>query len=275
MAAFIAVIMGSVLIVDRPNDTFTETQMRAQFATIFLSFIIMGIMSIFSVLPIMMSIRDMYYRHRASGMIGPVSLAWSLGYAEKGFILVSSTIFCAIFLFVSFHPSAQTVRGGLAFWGFFTFNIAIYSYFGQAFVCFFKPMATAQILASVFIGLNNFFSGLIVRPQYMTGLFAITYWIAPGHFVYEGMITAMYHQDNRLVVADNNTDFYNYLGCAEQNFTTTEQCTGTLEQYMLIFFGGKFQHDHTVRNLIILAVILCVARFTTFLALCYINFSAT
>ncbi|MGK3751359.1 MAG: hypothetical protein ACI8RD_003660, partial [Bacillariaceae sp.] len=28
-------------------------------------------------------------------------------------------------------------------------------------------MATAQILCSVFIGLNNFFSGLIVRPQYM------------------------------------------------------------------------------------------------------------
>ena len=65
----------------------------------------------------------------------------------------------------------------VVFQGFFTFNVAIYSYFGQAFVCFFKPMATAQILASVFIGLNNFFSGLIVRPQFLVGFFAVPYWI--------------------------------------------------------------------------------------------------
>ena len=42
-------------------------------------------------------------------------------------------------------------------------------------MCLVPSMTTAQILASVFIGLNNFFSGLIVRPQFMTGFFQVTY----------------------------------------------------------------------------------------------------
>lgn len=31
-----------------------------------------------------------------------------------------------------------------------------------------------MILAAVFIGLNNFFSGLIVRPQYLSGFFEVS-----------------------------------------------------------------------------------------------------
>ena len=59
---------------------------------------------------------------------------------------------------------------------------SIYSYFGQAFVACVPTVPTAQILAAVFIGLNNFFSGLIVRPQYISGFFSIPYWITPGKF---------------------------------------------------------------------------------------------
>jgi hypothetical protein len=133
-------------------------------------------------------------------------------------------------------------------------------------------MATAQILASVFIGLNNFFSGLIVRPQFMVGLFAITYWITPGHFVYEGMITSLYDGDDRTVIADDGSDFYDYLNCAALNTTT---CEGPVWMYMDSFFGGKFQKDHTGQNLLILGGILIFARVITFAALHYINFAAT
>ena len=69
---------------------------------------------------------------------------------------------------------------GVAFWGFFTFNTAIYSYSGQLFMCLVRGPGTAQVLASIFIGINNFFSGLIVRPQQMVGIWEITYWICPG-----------------------------------------------------------------------------------------------
>lgn len=55
VSVVIAVIMASILVRDRFRQIFSETQMRAQFAVVFLSFIIVGIMSIFSVLPVMVS----------------------------------------------------------------------------------------------------------------------------------------------------------------------------------------------------------------------------
>ena len=83
------------------------------------------------------------------------------GVAEKPFILLASTLFCVVFYF----GMGLTPKFGkfVAFWAFFSFYVAISSYFGQAFMCLVRGMPTAQILASVFIGLNNFFSGLIVR----------------------------------------------------------------------------------------------------------------
>ena len=39
---------------------------------------------------------------------------------------------------------------------------------GQLFMCLVRGIGTAQVLVSIFIGLCNFFSGLIVRPQQMS-----------------------------------------------------------------------------------------------------------
>ena len=97
----------------------------------------------------MQKIRDSFYRHRQSGMVDDVSLAIALGVAEKYFIIITSFLFCAIFLPVS--GLRVDVGSALGFWGFFTFNLGIYSYFGQAFMCLTRTMPTAQILASVFI----------------------------------------------------------------------------------------------------------------------------
>lgn len=52
------------------------------------------------------AIRDMYYRHNASGMLGPRSLGISLEMAEWRFIVMTSTLFCLIFIsLIGFDPS--------------------------------------------------------------------------------------------------------------------------------------------------------------------------
>jgi hypothetical protein len=100
-------------------------------------------------------------------MLDHNSLFWALAYAEMKFIIYASFLFCICFYFgVGFEVGPLRFA---SFFAFFTFNLAIYSYFGQAFTCCFRGMGTAQILAAVFIGLNNLFSGLIVRPQYLSG----------------------------------------------------------------------------------------------------------
>jgi hypothetical protein len=154
--------------------------------------------------------------------------------------------------------------------GFFTFNLAIYSYFGQAFMCLVSGMPTAQILASVFIGLNNFFSGLIVRPQFLTGFFEIPYWITPGHYVYEGLVLALFYDDNRTVVAVNNSEFYDFLECGESNINP---CTGTIAEFIHVFFGGRFNEDNMLQNILVLALFLVTARVVTFMALRHFNYS--
>jgi hypothetical protein len=131
-------------------------------------------------------------------------------------------------------------------------------------------MPTAIILSSVFIGLNNFFAGLIVRPQLMVGgFYALPYYICPGHYVYEGMVVCLFQDDERVVYADDGTEFYEFLNC-----TGDKVCEGTVEQYIDSFFGGEFSGNNTIRNnSIILGFILVVTRVLTFLCLKYIRFS--
>lgn len=112
----IAAIMGAVFVTNRTPDHFTESDMRARLSVTFLSFIIIGILSITAVLPVMLNIRDVYYRHRAAGMIENVSLGWSLGTAEKWFIIAASFLFCFVYLSVAGQTNFNQVRSGIAYW---------------------------------------------------------------------------------------------------------------------------------------------------------------
>lgn len=88
-----ACLLGAVFITERTSLTYTEAETRARISVIFFSNIIVGIMSIVSVLPVMTWIRDMFYRHEDAGMYDSLSLGFALGTAEQWFIAVSSWIF--------------------------------------------------------------------------------------------------------------------------------------------------------------------------------------
>ena len=143
----------------------------------------------------------------------------------------------------------------------------------------------------MFIGTNNFFSGLIVRPQQMgTGLWLVTYWITPGHFVYEGksvnqpsdvnqiwmlksnfflfsgMVTSIFYNDDRQVIVESGSDLWTPLNCTSIA-EVDGQCDVSVSKYIDAFYGGHFSRDNVMRNAIILGVILIVVRASTFVAL--------
>lgn len=273
LSVLIGFLVASVFVTNRKPEMYSENEMNSILSTIFISFIIIGVLSITTVLPVMLKIRDVFYRHRAAGMMGHASLALGLGVAEKRFIIISSLLFCVVFYFTM--GLANDVRKFIGFWGFFTFNLAIYSYFGQAFMCLVRGMATAQILASVFIGINNFFSGLIVRPQYLTGFFQITYWITPGHYVFEGMVTTQFYENETPVQANRGSDFYNDLvdeGVCDEG---TDNCVGTVTQFIETYFGGRFNIDHMWYDALVLGMFLIIARVLTYFALKHCNYTAS
>ena len=264
----IALILGSIFLPETwAPDSYSETQMTSLLSTTFISFIITGVLAINSVLPVMHKIRDSFYRQRQSGMVDDVSFAMALGVAEKWFIVFSCFLFCVVFL-----PCAGLgleLGRAISFSGIFCFNTAIYSYAGQAFMCLVPGMPQAQILASIFIGLNNFFSGLIVRPQYLTGFFAIPFWITPGHYVYEGLVVSLFFNLTTPVVANEGSQFYHELGCTEG------PCIGTVWGYVDSFFGGRFQRSHLYYDVLVLGFCLTMSRIVTFLALKKFNFTAS
>jgi hypothetical protein len=120
ISLLIAFILGSIFVLNRRPDNFSEQEITAIINTIFISFIIVGVMSINSVIPVMLALRDNFYRQRAAGMTDHVTLSIALGNAEKWFIVISSFCFCLVFL------SLLGVSGSLGryfgFWGFFCFN---------------------------------------------------------------------------------------------------------------------------------------------------------
>lgn len=266
----IALVLGSVFLPETYAVNFySETEMSSLISTIFISFIFTGVLAINSVLPVMLKIRDSFYRHRQSGMLDDVSFALGLGVAEKWFILVSSFLFCVVFL-----PCAElNLQAGqaISFAGIFCFNAAIYSYFGQAFMCLVSGMPQAQILASIFIGLNNFFSGLIVRPQHISGFFKVAFWITPGHFVYEGLIVSIFYNETTPVVATLGSEFYDSLECSPD---MEEECIGTVWGYVDTFFGGHYQREHLYYDILVLGFYLTLARLVTYLALKHFTFTA-
>jgi hypothetical protein len=114
VSLLIALILGSVFIFSHDLDVFTEVDMRARLSVVFISFTITGIMAILSVLPVMTKIRDMFYRHRDAGMYDSYSIGLALGVAEKYFILLSTALFCVVFLSSSHLDS--NVLGLIGFW---------------------------------------------------------------------------------------------------------------------------------------------------------------
>lgn len=266
----ISFILASVFITSRYPSEYTELEMQGRLSIIFLSFIIIGVLSMITVLPTTLSIRDVYYRHNLAGMLEHTSLTLGLGVAEKPFLIVMSSLFVIVFYLTL--GLALNLRKFFCFWGFFTFNIAIYSYFGQAFMCLVPGMATAQILCSVFIGINNFFSGLIVRPQYLKGFWSIPFYLTPGHYVFEGLVASQYYQNASPVIATPGSDFFKYLNC---NNDQGSPCVGTVEQYIDVFFGGQFTYQHILwPDAVALGIFLVLARLLTYWALKRFNFAA-
>ena len=83
---------------------------------------------------------------------------------------------------------------------------------------------------------------------------------------------SLFTGDNRTVYAKEGSDFYRDLGCQVDD---DEACAGTVSQFVYSFFGGRYTSDHVLQNALILGGYLIFARALTFLALTFINFSAT
>jgi hypothetical protein len=92
-----------------------------------------------------------------------------------------------------------------------------------------------------------------------------------GHYVYEGLVITAFTGDERQVLANPGSPFFNYLMCNSDN--PDKECYGTIDDYVFVFFGGEFQRDHLWYDIMACAIFLVLARCLTFVALKYFNYT--
>lgn len=106
----------------------------------------------------------------------------------------------------------------------------------------------------------------------MIGTFYVfPYYITPGMYVYNGLVTVLYSSNNSTVIPDGGSEFYTYL--VNNTLCDPADCDGTAGEYVDYFFGGQFGKQYTLRNALVLGLFLIVSRLFTWIALKYIRFS--
>ena len=278
IALFYSFLIGSVFIrgsKQRREAEWQENEVDGVLGIIFLATIIIGVTSISMAVPVMKRIRDVFYKHRASGMIEHSSLSNALSLGEAPYIIMVSLLFGIVFYFtVGLFGSVKKFGN---FFIFFTLNVATYSFFGQAFICMVPDIPTSGALVGALIGYNIFFSGYIVKPGYFRGPFQLGLWTAPGRFVFEGIATTQFEDIDLPVQASTESPYFFYLNC--QNRTAEElidnPCVGTMESYVNFFFGSKFTIDHYYMDLFVLVGYVVLARLLVWWSLKRFNYVNT
>ena len=106
----------------------------------------------------------------------------------------------------------------------------------------------------------------------------VAYWLFPGHYVLEGLITSQFHEDNTPIEATPGSPFYNFLVA---NSDAVVQCAGvtglsglcgTAEDWIDYTFGGKFSFDNVPWNVLYLVCLVVGSRLITFIALGNLNY---
>jgi hypothetical protein len=271
IATFYSFLIGSVFIRKEygRNSILDESVVDGLLGTIFLSTIIIGVTSISMAVPVMKKIRDVFYKHRASGMIEHNSLSWALSVGEVPYILMVSLLFGVVYYFTV--GLFTTAKQFWYFYLFFTLNVAIYAFFGQAFICLVPDVPTSGALVGALVGYNVFFSGYIVKPQYFNGPFKLGLWTAPGRFVYEGIVTTQFQDLKIPVLASPNSPFFFSLNCTNVDV----ECIGTIDEYSRFAFGDKFTIDAFWLDVFVLIGYVFLARILTWFALKRFNYVNT
>jgi hypothetical protein len=223
--------------------------------------------------PVMKKIRDVFYKHRASGMLTHNSVSSSLLVGETVYLCLIAVLFGFIY-YVTVGLFSGVGKFG-TFWSFTILNLANYTYFGQAFVCLVKDVPTAGALVGALIGYNVFFSGLIVKPQYFSGPFQLGLWTAPGRFAFEGITMSQFAGVDTLVSAETFSPFFYSLGCDNSTALSGAPCLGTMDGYVTFYFGGKFTPDNFWLDIGVLLGYLFLARLLTWFSLKKFNYVNT
>ena len=161
MSGIVALLFGSVYVSQRVPST--EGDMNSRITSIYISALFLGVNAMNTVLPVFEMERNMFYRHKASLMYDHKAISLAFTIAEIPFILLAALVFVLIWYFMAgFNIDAAKF---FLYYLFTVFGLAVFTFFGQAFMALFRDSQTAQGFGSLLIGMSSIFCGILIRPQ--------------------------------------------------------------------------------------------------------------
>ncbi|KAK1422304.1 hypothetical protein QVD17_25323 [Tagetes erecta] len=144
-----------------------------------------------TVQPVVASERTVYYRERASGMYSTLPYVMAQVLVEIPYIFVETICYTLIvYPMVSFDWTAQKFL-----WFFFIhfFSFLNFTYYGLMTVSITPNEQAAAVLAILFYGMFNFFSGFFIPRPKIPKWWVWYYWICPIAWTVYGLIVSQYH----------------------------------------------------------------------------------
>ncbi|KAI3727264.1 hypothetical protein L1987_67076 [Smallanthus sonchifolius] len=144
-----------------------------------------------TVQPVVASERTVFYRERAAGMYSTLPYALAQVFVEIPYVFVETTYYTLIvYAMVSFEWSATKFL-----WFFFInfMSFLYFTYYGLMTVSITPNEQTAAVLAVLFYGLFNFFSGFFIPRPRIPKWWVWYYWICPIAWTVYGFIISQYH----------------------------------------------------------------------------------
>jgi ABC-type multidrug transport system ATPase subunit len=262
VSAIIALLFGSVYASQRvPTD---EGSMNSRVTSIYITFLFLGVNATNTVLNVYEVARNMFYRHEAALMYNSGAAIFAFTWAETPFILLGAMIFVVPFYFLC----GFALDAGKFFWYYFfmALTIGLFTFNGQMMMSLFRDSVTAQGFSGVVIGLTALFTGIIIRPHDIPTFWIFMYWLMPGHYILEGLLTTQFNNDDTPIEASIGSPFWEYLGCTE------EPCYGTAQQWIFVSFGGAFVFENVKWNVTYLVGAIILVRLIAYIALTRLNY---
>lgn len=171
----VALLFASVF-ADQTYDS--DITVISRSAVIFIGVLFCGILGMNTVIPVMMSNREAYYREQQEIMYNPLFYEIALGLVEVPYLAVSTLAFTVPFFFIiglDGHSSGDTTAKFFWFWLFIFLFVSVCVHFGQFLGMATKDAAAATVAAGFFSNLNSTFSGFMIKSQVFLCLSFINY----------------------------------------------------------------------------------------------------
>mmetsp|Transcript_17034 Transcript_17034/g.39117 ORF Transcript_17034/g.39117 Transcript_17034/m.39117 type:complete len:1432 (-) Transcript_17034:3850-8145(-) len=271
VAALLSLLIGSVFVSNQvPTD---DTQMRSRMTTVYLSFLIVAVNGMNTVLSFFEAERNMFYRHKSALMYNTFSVSTAFTLAEIPFLVGTSFLYTTIFYFmVGFATDVEKFG---YYYLFMLLCMSLFTYTGQMLIALCRNAQIAQGFCALVGSNTGLFSGVLIQPLNIPKFWIFMYWLLPGHYVLEGLLTTQYDNDTTPIAANPGSKFYQYLVDSDQCAQGSKVCIGTAEEWVSSTFDGEFSRENVPYDILYLVGVTVLTRVISVWALAYLNYRVT